>query len=143
MYNYKLNCSSVSLLRKSIKNHSLKKSNKQIIYYICSITIKTNLREATHKKNLNGRAIKRGRGERGKTGPLRKEEYLQCFAKNMALLVQKLWGGKKLSKSVFGYYKTKKKRFRLTFVNWRFPIIFFYVKSIGWGWGWEPWVHKN
>ena len=32
----------------------------------------------------------------------------------MALLVQKLWGGKKLSKSVFGYFKTRKnfKKFR-------------------------------
>ena len=27
----------------------------------------------------------------------------------MAILVQKLWGEKKLSKSVFGYFKTKKK----------------------------------
>ena len=27
----------------------------------------------------------------------------------MALLAQKLWEGKKLSKSVFGYFKTKKK----------------------------------
>ena len=33
---------------------------------------------------------------------------LQYLAKNMALLVQKLWGGKKLSKSVFGYFKNKK-----------------------------------
>ena len=28
----------------------------------------------------------------------------------MALLVQQLWGGKKLSKSVFGYFKTKTKQ---------------------------------
>ena len=40
----------------------------------------------------------------------------------MALLVQKLWGGKKLSKSFFGYYKTKKKKVptdicQLTFSN--------------------------
>ena len=34
---------------------------------------------------------------------------LQYLAENMALLVQKLCGGKKLSKSVFGYFKTKKK----------------------------------
>ena len=34
--------------------------------------------------------------------------FLQYVAKNMALLVQKFWGGKKLSKSVFGYFKTKK-----------------------------------
>ena len=32
---------------------------------------------------------------------------LQCFPKNRAILVQKLWGEKKLSKSVFGYFKTK------------------------------------
>ena len=31
------------------------------------------------------------------------------FPKNRAILVQKLWGEKKLSKSVFGYFKTKKK----------------------------------
>ena len=30
------------------------------------------------------------------------------FSKNRAILVQKLWGEKKLSKSVFGYLKTKK-----------------------------------
>ena len=34
---------------------------------------------------------------------------LQYFPKNRAILVQKLWGVKKLSKSVFGYFKTKKK----------------------------------
>ena len=34
---------------------------------------------------------------------------LQYFPKNRAILVQKLWGEKKLSKSVFGYFKTKKK----------------------------------
>jgi len=33
---------------------------------------------------------------------------LQYFPKNRAILVQKLWGEKKLSKSVFGYFKTKK-----------------------------------
>ena len=31
------------------------------------------------------------------------------FPKNRAILVQKLWGEKKLSKSVFGYFNTKKK----------------------------------
>ena len=31
------------------------------------------------------------------------------YSKNRAILVQKLWGEKKLSKSVFGYFKTKKK----------------------------------
>ena len=31
------------------------------------------------------------------------------FPRNRAILVQKLWGEKKLSKSVFGYFKTKKK----------------------------------
>ena len=31
------------------------------------------------------------------------------FPKNRAILVQKLWGVKKLSQSVFGYLKTKKK----------------------------------
>ena len=34
---------------------------------------------------------------------------LQYFPKNRAILVQKLWGEKKLSKSVFGYFNTKKK----------------------------------
>ena len=34
---------------------------------------------------------------------------LQYFPKNRAILVQKLWGEKKLTKSVFGYFKTKKK----------------------------------
>ena len=34
---------------------------------------------------------------------------LQYFPKNRTILVQKLWGEKKLSKSVFGYFKTKKK----------------------------------
>ena len=35
---------------------------------------------------------------------------LQYFPqKNRAILVQKLWGEKKLSMSVFGYFKTKKK----------------------------------
>ena len=34
---------------------------------------------------------------------------LQYFPKNRAILVQKFWGEKKLSKSVFGYFKTKKK----------------------------------
>ena len=34
---------------------------------------------------------------------------LQYFPKNRAILVQKLWGEKKLSKSVYGYFKTKKK----------------------------------
>ena len=33
---------------------------------------------------------------------------LQYFPKNRAILVQQLWGEKKLSKSVFGYFKTKK-----------------------------------
>ena len=33
---------------------------------------------------------------------------LQYFPRNRAILVQKLWGEKKLSKSVFGYFKTKK-----------------------------------
>jgi len=33
---------------------------------------------------------------------------LQYFPKNRAILVQKLWGEKKLPKSVFGYFKTKK-----------------------------------
>ena len=31
------------------------------------------------------------------------------FSKNRDILVQKLWGEKKLSKSVFGYFKTKNK----------------------------------
>ena len=31
------------------------------------------------------------------------------FPKNRAILVQKLWGEKKLSKSIFGYFKPKKK----------------------------------
>ena len=31
------------------------------------------------------------------------------FLKNKAILVQKLWEEKKLSKSVFGYFKSKKK----------------------------------
>ena len=35
---------------------------------------------------------------------------LQYFPKNRAILAQKLWGEKKLSKSVFGYFKTKKKK---------------------------------
>ena len=42
---------------------------------------------------------------------------LQYLAKKIwpALLVQKLWGGNKLSKSIFGYFKTKKnKKFRLS-----------------------------
>ena len=34
---------------------------------------------------------------------------LQYFPKNRAILVQKLWGEKKLSELVFGYFKTKKK----------------------------------
>ena len=34
---------------------------------------------------------------------------LKYFPKNKAILVQKLWGEKKLSKSVFGYFKTNKK----------------------------------
>ena len=34
---------------------------------------------------------------------------LQYLPKNRAILVQKLWGEKKLSESVFGYFKTKKK----------------------------------
>ena len=34
---------------------------------------------------------------------------LQYFPKNRAILIQKLWCEKKLSKSVFGYFKTKKK----------------------------------
>ena len=33
---------------------------------------------------------------------------LQYFPKNRAILVQQLLGEKKLSKSVFGYFKTKK-----------------------------------
>ena len=41
---------------------------------------------------------------------------LQYFPKNRAILVQKLWGEKKLSTSVFGYFNTKKnsnkKKFR-------------------------------
>ena len=32
------------------------------------------------------------------------------FPKNRAILVQKLWGEKKLTKSVFGYFKTKKNK---------------------------------
>ena len=32
------------------------------------------------------------------------------FSKNRVILVKKLWGEKKLSKSVFGYFKTKKER---------------------------------
>ena len=36
--------------------------------------------------------------------------FVAIFGKNMALLVQKLWRGKKLSKSVFGYFKTKKEK---------------------------------
>ena len=35
---------------------------------------------------------------------------LQYFPKNIAILVQKFWGEKKLSKFVFGYFKTKKKK---------------------------------
>ena len=35
---------------------------------------------------------------------------LQFLAKNIALLVQKLWGGKMLSKSVFDYFKTDNKK---------------------------------
>ena len=35
---------------------------------------------------------------------------LQNFPKNRAILVQKLCGEKKLSKSVFSYFKTKKKK---------------------------------
>ena len=34
---------------------------------------------------------------------------LQYFPKNRAILLHKLWGEKKLSKSVLGYFKTKKK----------------------------------
>jgi len=34
---------------------------------------------------------------------------VSIFSKNRAILVQKLWGEKTLSKSVFGYFKTKKK----------------------------------
>ena len=34
---------------------------------------------------------------------------LQYFPKNRAILIQKLWGEKKLSKFVFGYFKTKNK----------------------------------
>ena len=34
---------------------------------------------------------------------------VKIFSKNRAILVQKLWGEKKLSKSVFGYFMTKKK----------------------------------
>ena len=37
---------------------------------------------------------------------------LQYFPKNRAIFVQKLWGEKKLSKPVFGYFKTKKKKIR-------------------------------
>ena len=40
---------------------------------------------------------------------------LQYFPKNRTILVQKLWGEKKLSKSVFGYFKTKKKNFKKDF----------------------------
>ena len=35
---------------------------------------------------------------------------LQYFPKNRAILVQKLWGEKKLSKSVFGIFRQKKKK---------------------------------
>ena len=35
---------------------------------------------------------------------------LQYFPKNRAILGKKLWGEKKLPKSVLGYFKTKKKR---------------------------------
>jgi len=35
---------------------------------------------------------------------------VSIFSKNRAILVQKLWGEKTLSKSVFGYFKTKKKK---------------------------------
>ena len=40
-------------------------------------------------------------------------QYWQCWQsrflkKKMALLVKKLWRGENLSKSVFGYFKTKK-----------------------------------
>jgi hypothetical protein len=35
---------------------------------------------------------------------------LQYFPKNRAVLFQKLWGEKKLSKSVFSYFKKKKKK---------------------------------
>ena len=38
---------------------------------------------------------------------------LRYFPKNRAILVQKLWGEKKLSKSVFDNFKTKKKFFFL------------------------------
>ena len=34
---------------------------------------------------------------------------LQYFPKNRAISVQKRWGEKKLSKSIFSYFKTKKK----------------------------------
>ena len=36
--------------------------------------------------------------------------YRAIARKNRGILVQKLWGEKKLSKSVFGYFKTKKKK---------------------------------
>ena len=36
--------------------------------------------------------------------------FVAIFGNNMALVVQKLWGEKKLSKSDFGYFKTKKKK---------------------------------
>ena len=35
---------------------------------------------------------------------------LQYFPKNRAILVQKLWGEKKLSKSVFGYSNLRQKK---------------------------------
>ena len=35
---------------------------------------------------------------------------LQYFPKNRAILVQKLWGEKKLSKSVFGYLRLKQEK---------------------------------
>ena len=42
---------------------------------------------------------------------------LQYFPENRAILVQKLWGEKELSKSVFGYFETKKKK-----KKFRFPL---------------------
>ena len=45
---------------------------------------------------------------------------LQYLAKNMVFLVQKLWGGKKLSKSVFSYIKT----------NFFFIVQFVHIKNL-------------
>ena len=53
---------------------------------------------------------------------------LQYFPKNSAILVQKLWGEKKLSKSVFGYFKTKK----------RLPLERNYKLTCSLAWG-RPW----